>query len=182
MTISAFDGVMTKVDEVFKLTRKEELVVKNADKIAALNQHIDETAAYAASFGLLNETVKLTYACDGEFDFYFKPDMRIDYSEYYNRFGTPKPTFIASKLVIKNVIFNPPATIVFWNDGTKTVVKAHDEVFDWEKGLAMAICKKYLSGNKGRYYNVFREYEKAGIEAENNAIKFDPDEEGEHWI
>ena len=45
---------------------------------------------------------------------------------------------------IKNVIFNLPATIVFWADGTKTVVKAHGEEFDPEKGLAMAISKKAL--------------------------------------
>ena len=27
---------------------------------------------------------------------------------------------------IKNVIFNPPATIVFWEDGSKTVVKCQE--------------------------------------------------------
>lgn len=54
---------------------------------------------------------------------------------------------------ITNVKFNPPATIVFWSDGTKTVVKAQDgEPFDPEKGLAMAMVKKYL-GNKGNYFN-----------------------------
>ena len=31
---------------------------------------------------------------------------------------------------IENVIFNDPATIVFWDDGTKTVVKAQNEPFD----------------------------------------------------
>lgn len=45
-------------------------------------------------------------------------------------------------LKIKRVIFNDPATIVLWQDGTKTVVKVHDEPFDAEKGLAMAILKK----------------------------------------
>lgn len=45
---------------------------------------------------------------------------------------------------IKKVIFNDPATIVFWNDGTKTVVQARGEAFDPEKGLAMAICRHYL--------------------------------------
>lgn len=56
---------------------------------------------------------------------------------------------------IKNVIFNDPATIVFWNDGTKTVVKTQDgEKYDPEKGLAMVISKKML-GNKGSYYNTF---------------------------
>jgi len=56
---------------------------------------------------------------------------------------------------IKKVIFNPPATIVYWRDGTKTVVKCgKNDVFDEEKGLAMAIAKKHL-GNKGNYNNVF---------------------------
>lgn len=59
---------------------------------------------------------------------------------------------------IKNVIFNPPATIVFWADGTKTVVKTQeDDVFDPEKGLAMAISKKAL-GNQGNYYNQFKKW------------------------
>ena len=59
---------------------------------------------------------------------------------------------------IKKVIFNFPATIVFWGDGTKTVVKMQDcdiqngELFDPEKGLALAIAKKAL-GNEGKYFN-----------------------------
>ena len=56
---------------------------------------------------------------------------------------------------IKDVIFNYPATIVFWTDGTKTVVKCQgDDVYDPEKGLAMAISKKAL-GNKRDYYHTF---------------------------
>ena len=58
---------------------------------------------------------------------------------------------------IKNVVFNPPATIVFWSDNTKTVVKAENETFDPEKGLAMAIAKKAL-GNKGNYYETFKKW------------------------
>lgn|GEM_PF-3490236 len=42
----------------------------------------------------------------------------------------------------KRIIRNGPATIVFWWDGTKTVVKCHDEDYDPEKGLAMALCRK----------------------------------------
>lgn len=59
--------------------------------------------------------------------------------------------------VIKDVLFNPPATIVFWEDGTKTVVKNQGEKFDPEKGLAMAIAKKTY-GNNGSYYNVFKKH------------------------
>ena len=59
---------------------------------------------------------------------------------------------------IKNVIFNDPATIVFWEDGTKTVVKCQDgDEFDPEKGLAMAIVKKAY-GNKGNYCNKLKKW------------------------
>ena len=59
--------------------------------------------------------------------------------------------------VIKKVIFNNPATIVMWEDGTKTVVKAEGEDYDPEKGLAMAIAKKAY-GNEGNYYNEFKKW------------------------
>ena len=65
------------------------------------------------------------------------------------------PTDIRS--CIKKVKFNPPATIVFWTDNTKTVVKCQGEDYDPEKGLAMCICKKVL-GNKGNYYEVFKQW------------------------
>ena len=68
---------------------------------------------------------------------------------------------------IKKVIFNAPATIVIWNDGTKTIVKSGDyDVYDPEKGLAMAIAKKAL-GNEGNYYNVFKEWVPEEIERKN---------------
>lgn len=61
-------------------------------------------------------------------------------------------------LGIKNVIFNDPATIILWNDGTKTVVKVQDgDRFDPEKGLTMAIIKKLL-GNQGNYYNELKKW------------------------
>lgn len=58
---------------------------------------------------------------------------------------------------IKDVMFNGTATIVFWADDTKTVVKAVGEAFDPEKGLAMAIAKKAL-GNKGNYFNKIKKW------------------------
>lgn len=64
----------------------------------------------------------------------------------------------SSPFSIKDVIFNDPAVIVLWNDGTKTVVKcSENDIFDPEKGLAMAISKKAL-GNQGNYYNTFKKY------------------------
>lgn len=59
---------------------------------------------------------------------------------------------------IEKVIFNNPATIVLWADGTKTVVKRQKgDRYDKEKGLAMCIAKKAL-GNKGNFNNVFKEW------------------------
>lgn len=60
---------------------------------------------------------------------------------------------------IKQVIFNDPATIVMWADGTKSVVKAQNETFDPEKGLATAIARKAL-GNKHNYYDTIRKHTK----------------------
>lgn len=60
--------------------------------------------------------------------------------------------------LIKKVIFNEPATIVFWADGTKTVVKCgEDDIWDPEKGLAMAVTKKFF-GNEGFYYDIFKKW------------------------
>ena len=59
---------------------------------------------------------------------------------------------------IKQVIFHDPATIVYWTDGTRTVVKCQDrDIYDPEKGLAMAISKKAL-GNKYNYHEVFKRW------------------------
>ena len=61
---------------------------------------------------------------------------------------------------IKNVIFNDTATIVFWSDGTKTVVKCgKNDIYDPEKGLAMAVAKKYLGTNKS-HSNYMDEFKK----------------------
>lgn len=61
---------------------------------------------------------------------------------------------------IKNVIFNDPATIVFWSDGAKTVVKCgENDIYDPEKGLAMAVAKKYLGTNKS-HSNYMDEFKK----------------------
>lgn len=59
---------------------------------------------------------------------------------------------------IKNVIFNAPATIVFWADGTKTIVKCGpNDIYDPEKGLAMAIAKKHF-GNDNCFHKIFKQW------------------------
>lgn len=108
-----------------------------------------------------NGSSECTYACtvckDGDM---FKPRQKVNYGEgliaakhamaAYVGFTTTLPE-------IKDVMFNGTATIVFWADDTKTVVKAIGEAFDPEKGLAMAIAKKAL-GNKGNYFNKIKKW------------------------
>lgn len=74
-----------------------------------------------------------------------------------------KSASAANTAAIKDVIFAPPATIVYWSDGSKTVVKCSEkDVFDPEKGLAMAVAKR-CGGNNGSYYKEIRNWaEKSG--------------------
>lgn len=88
--------------------------------------------------------------------------MAIDYSRQSTE-QTKKNDIVRfgmCSVSIRKVIFNDPATIVLWSDGTKTVVKCGPEdSFDMEKGLAMAIVKK-MAGNDNRFHKVFKQYTK----------------------
>ena len=65
---------------------------------------------------------------------------------------------IKKKVTIEKVIFNDPATIVKWDDGTKTVVKCQPgDTYDAEKGLALCISKKFFD-NKGNFNEVFKKW------------------------
>lgn len=49
----------------------------------------------------------------------------------------------------KKLIVNGPATVILWDDGSKTVAKCNkDEPFDPEKGVAIAIAKRFVSSGK----------------------------------
>lgn len=105
------------------------------------------------------------YSVPSNYRCVFKPKMPAYTSDDVKRilnafFGAGLTTSPYQKAMskIKNVIFNDPATIVFWNDGTKTVVKCgKDDTFDPEKGLAMAISK-YFFDNAGYFNDVFKKW------------------------
>lgn len=90
-------------------------------------------------------------------------NWRIRSGALYPRCVGNKTASATNTAAIKNVIFAPPATIVYWSDGSKTVVKCSEkDVFDPEKGLAMAIAKR-CGGNKGSYYKEIQNWvEKSG--------------------
>lgn len=102
----------------------------------------------------------MSYKCYEYYNNYVITTNSDCYSVYPKLLSAVFNTIPTSQTVIpkiKDVIYNDPATIVFWEDGTKTVVKCKNEKFDPEKGLAMAFSKKML-GNKGSYYNIFKKW------------------------
>lgn len=90
-------------------------------------------------------------------------NWRIRSGALYPRCEGKKTASATNTAAIKNVIFAPPATIVYWSDGSKTVVKCSEkDIFDPEKGLAVAIAKR-CGGNKGSYYKEIQNWvEKSG--------------------
>lgn len=77
--------------------------------------------------------------------------------------------FINPSYKPKKVIFNDPATIVMWLDGTKTIVKRREgEPDDREKAIMYCILKK-LCGNKAvmdKYLKLFLKEEESNEEKE----------------
>lgn len=72
---------------------------------------------------------------------------------------------------IEYIIFNPPATIVFWSDGTKTVVKAMEgEKYEKYAGFAMA-CMKKMFGSTSRAKAIMRDCDEEEINAQIEAMK-----------
>ena len=67
----------------------------------------------------------------------------LNHSSSVSLWMEPNPTNKKKKPTIEKVIYNPPATIVWFGDGDKIVSKAEDE-FDWETGLAICVLKKRM--------------------------------------
>jgi len=62
---------------------------------------------------------------------------------------------------IKQVIYNNPATIVFWSDDSKTVCVVNDEdaysdTYSREAGLSICILKKLCGAT--RVYDIFHDW------------------------
>ena len=65
-----------------------------------------------------------------------------------------------NKYEIVDVIFNGPATIVFWRDGTKTVVKCtKGDTFSEDAGVALCIAKKMMGDS---FHRVLKDAVKKG--------------------
>ena len=102
--------------------------------------------------------------------------ISVEYNEYKKELDNIERMFCYSIPKIKNVIFNDPATIVFWNDNTKTVVKCQNgDEFDPEKGITMAFFKK-THGNIGHYFEEIKKWTEK-YEPKDCYTPFDPETE-----
>ena len=132
------------------------LIMKNGTKIPATIDYIETTSSdtFPKFEGHITGTAKVSYR--SLYD--IRNDAEVPRDIYRNILNPIYGMSSSHIPEIKNVIFNNPAIIVFWADGTKTVVKCQDgDEFDPEKGLAMAIVKKAY-GNKGSYCNKLKKW------------------------
>ena len=91
------------------------------------------------------ENNKVTVGCDLKTNDDFIDAMRYCYNDVttVKKFSASMEIKVDIPGMIDRVIFNDPATIILWKDGSKTVVKrSEDDIWDPEKGFCMAVIKK----------------------------------------
>jgi hypothetical protein len=84
-----------------------------------------------------------------------KPKIRVhNKEEFFEDYKIPGDFIYLDKdgylkqVAIKEMIYSDPATVVFWDDGTRTVCKAFEtDEYNPESGLAMCIIKKLYGGS-----------------------------------
>lgn len=131
-----------------------------AENLEAFSNIIKKDCGTAISFeeDYIDDTVKLTCKVSRE-----KLDSelrKVNNDNLARKISSIKPFFVIDFPEIKKVIFNGPATIVLWSDGTKTVVKYQEgdaNPYSTLTGLALCFSKKAL-GNNGKYYDTFKKW------------------------
>lgn len=132
---------------------KDASVTTKISGYSLTNEHLAETPRLSSSATIMGR--KLAEFANEMLDT-MTPKMDEEKYSHIIKFY-PNDEYLNS-ITIKDVRFSPPATIVFWSDNTKTVVKAQNgETFDAEKGLMACIIKR-ITGNTGRYNELFKKY------------------------
>jgi len=101
--------------------------------------------------GYLVTGIKREIAADPVIEVEMNPDAFRAAIGYLNHSSSApswmdsSPTNKKKKPIIEKVIYNPPATIVFFEGGDKVVSKAEEgDEFDWETGLAICLLKERM--------------------------------------
>lgn len=142
-------GYTTSVISDLMEQAKRELVWETTKEIALNTDYIFRLDTHTSTDPFLDEIV---------FDAQCKAEEVNEIPIFNRSIIAPKQTYLPEP---KTVIFHPPATIVYWEDGEKTIVKCMEgDEFNPEVGLAMCLAK-YIFGK--RYKKWFRDaLEKGG--------------------
>ena len=80
-----------------------------------------------------------------------KPNTEVKDKSKNHFSGFFKKGLTKDNYYITSVIYSDPATIVFWNDGTKTVCKcSENDTYSPEAGLTMCVLKKLIGASSVR--------------------------------
>lgn len=102
-----------------------------------------------------------------------KEETKMETTKKYYDY-TQAASVYRSAFGIEKVIFNSPATIVFWKDGSKTVVKCSDsDVFDPLAGIAFALMRKVYGKEYRRVEKYAKEYERLHPSVDISAMDVD---------
>lgn len=103
----------------------------------------------------------------------FKMDMSTrnlvpwEWTREYNSIWTENPSSKQIESEIKKVIFNPPATIVLWKNGDKTIAKTcKGDLFDPEIGLMTCIFKHEVGIKQSRLKKLAQKYNTSAEQSE----------------
>lgn len=151
MTVADFDSCETTLE---KPTHTEQKIAERRIDLFYSTDSLEQSVIKQ----IVNEQ-KIQHEGDPQFMLTRQDDIVLKYLTWdvshtrklYDKIQKEKNKAIIES-AIQRVIFNPPATIVFWRDGSKTVVKCgENDIFDPEKGLAMAISKRVFGKWIGKY-------------------------------
>lgn len=144
---------------------KASLVIASGDQIMASFDVRDiivesiTTKADAAD----DANVALTAKVSGELLPFLLATRRPDRADgrVFPPFKWVRPEGLLPK--ISRVIFNYPATIILWDDGTKSVVKVQrEDVYDTEKGIMACMLKRFM-GNDNTFNKVLNRWVKEDV-------------------
>ena len=143
--------IKRKVDQIYK--------EREAGMSGMSNIQFNDLEKDLKELGIELSTIRHSSGDVGcEIEGYFNPDK-------YKRHRAEEKCSVQISLkmpIPKKVKFSGPATIILWEDGTKTVVKCQeDDVFNEYTGVLTCFAKK-MFGNKANFNNIINKTVKMG--------------------
>lgn len=183
MTLYKCDNITSVAHEVFGRIRNELLDRLNKEKVVAgkieeslssfygmsgadfdgdvlYKEYLDESIKAMEDEFIDRHTIKVELnsiygMCADEHEFSRKLKRVNEITHNYKGGYMRDYTSMYGK-VIKKVIFNDPATVVMWNDGTKTVVKKHGDVeFNGEAAVMYAYVLRWHFNNNRKSMRIW---------------------------